>query len=287
MHTRSSALMILLAVIALLSGCDFFSSGIPGLDENTYLGLPSEAVPGESQLIIHDAYTVLYSYDLLMPIWVSWHLDADDFEGTNPRPDDFSPDDELPEEYQTAHDDYTNSGFSRGHLCPNADRDGNRELQLETFLTSNIVPQNQSLNGGDWSSFEDYCRSVAEKGYELYIVAGALQGAEGGMTSGDDPSMKKTIKTDDDREITVPSYLWKAVVAIPEDDGDDIARIEDGDDIHAVAVLFSNEPFDGSWKDAVVPIDDIEKLAGVDLFSSLPDIAERSLESISGALPAV
>ena len=287
MRIRSSALIILLAVISLLSSCDFFSSAIPGIDENTYLGLPSEAAAGESQLIVHDAYTVLYSYDLLMPLWVSWHLDAADFEGTIPRPDDFSPDEALPDEYQTVHEDYTKSGFSRGHLCPNADRDGNRELQLETFLTSNIVPQNQSLNGGDWASLEDYCRTLAEKRYELYIVTGAIQGTEGGMTSGDDPSMKKSIETDDGREITVPSYLWKAAVAISEDDGDDLARIEEGDDIYAVAVLFSNEPFSGSWKDAVVPIDRIEKLAGIDLFSSLPGIVESSLESVSGALPAV
>ena len=68
---------------------------------------------------------------------------------------------------------------------------------------------------------------------------------------------------------------------------DDLARIEEGDDIYAVAVLFSNEPFSGSWKDAVVPIDRIEKLAGIDLFSSLPGIVESSLESVSGALPAV
>ncbi len=49
---------------------------------------------------------------------------------------------------KVTHNDYTHSGYDRGHMAPNyaiATRYG-QEAQKETFLMSNIVPQLGNLN---------------------------------------------------------------------------------------------------------------------------------------------
>ena len=283
-----------MSVLILFAGCDFLldmfpdSAGVDSDDDNnTLLGLPSEAQPGKTQLIEHEAYTVLYSYDDLIPVWVSWHLDADD-SGNIERSDNFGPDLSVPEKYRVTTGDYTNSGYSRGHLCPNADRDANETLQTQTFYMTNMVPQNQNLNGGDWGALEEYCRDLAAKGYELYIVAGALKGDEGGLKS-DGSGRLTEFTSKSGKTITVPEKLWKAVIAITQDDSiDDLERIENGDTrVYATAVLMDNEPLDGTWKNAIVPIDEIERLANLELFSMLPDDLEFDIESAKEQLPAV
>ena len=176
-------LILSIALVLAFPSCDLSSlfedseGGVPvepspDDDSNTLLGIPSQAKSGE-KLIEHDAYTVLYSLDDLSPIWVSWHLDSDDTGGSD-RPDDFEPDPMIEEDYQVSESDYTNSGFDRGHLCPNADRNGNSALQAETFYTTNIALQNGKLNQGEWKYLEEEIRSLVRQkdAYEAYIVAG-------------------------------------------------------------------------------------------------------------------
>ena len=264
---------------------------VDGDDGNMLLGQPSSE-SGSLHLLEHEGYTVMYSYDLLMPIWVSWHLDADDT-GDGPRKEDFRADPLVPEEYAVDDGDYDNSGYSRGHLCPDADRKGDETLQLETYLMTNMVPQNQSLNSGDWLRLETECRTLANSGYELYIVAGAVTGDEGGMKSDGSERFTEFTSEDSGKVITVPSKMWKAIIAIEQDDSrDDLERIEDGEtEVYAVAVIFDNAPFDGEWEDAIVSIDEVEALVAeemgvsLDLFSLLPDGLERSLESAAGSFP--
>jgi len=49
--------------------------------------------------------------------------------------------------------DYTNSGFDRGHLVPNAD------YGCSTYIISNVVPMNSNLNSGVWAQNEKRIRN--------------------------------------------------------------------------------------------------------------------------------
>ncbi len=308
MRTRIFSILLLLFVLFTFGGCDILFDNFedwedddtpsepvePGEDgdddNNVLLGIPSEPSLAEGTMLIeHDAYTVLYSYDLLMPVWVSWHLDAND-SGDLPRPSRFSPDPDIKDEaYQVKHDDYKHSGFARGHMCPDADRNGNEAMQDETYYTTNIIPQNSSMNSGDWSQLERDLRSFAAAGYELYIVAGAVQGETGG-TNSDGEVLKEWKSEERDVAITVPSQIWKAFVIIEQDDSkDDLERITNGETpVYASGIIMDNAPFDGSWEDAVVTIDEIEALTNLELFSALPDSIEMELESGGAAkLPDV
>ncbi len=60
------------------------------------------------------------------------------------------------------HDDYTGTGYDRGHMAPNAAllAQYGQIAQLETYLMSNICPQTGSLNRGIWAKLETQARNV-------------------------------------------------------------------------------------------------------------------------------
>jgi hypothetical protein len=68
------------------------------------------------------------------------------------------PDTSLPAGFLLARpNDYRNSGYDKGHLCPAADRSASREDMDATFLMTNIAPQAPALNRGPWEKLESYC----------------------------------------------------------------------------------------------------------------------------------
>ena len=175
------------------------------------------------------------------------------------------------------YEDYTNSGFDRGHLCPNADRDITSEFAKETFYMSNIAPQNPSLNQQDWKYLEEKCREYVDKGSELFIIAG-VYGKGGTNRSGDNLLVYKNPGERDSTEISIPDHFWKVIVILDDGDGD-LSRINEN--TIAFAVDFENKPVpeDLGWEDYTISIDTLESRTGLDFLSALPDDIEESLES--------
>ncbi len=283
MRIRFCLLALFLSVLMLFAGCDFlfdFGGGssepsVSGDDSNALFGYPSRAVSG-TQLIERDAYTLLYSYDDLIPLWVSWHIDGSDM-GTG-READFKGDPDVPDAYKLYKNDYTNSGFDRGHMCPNADRNNNDQEQQETFYMTNIVPQNQKNNRETWQNLEAFLQGLAENNSEIYIIAGPA-GVGGYDENG---KLKNSIKTDvdgKDAEITVPKYVWK-VALIMDDDNNDFERVGEIGGCDPLAVIMPNEDTtDHDWTYYIKTIDDVERLTGFDFFSALDDSIEADIES--------
>lgn len=249
----------------------------PDDDSNTLLGIPSQAKSGE-KLIEHDAYTVLYSLEDLVPVWVSWHVDADDLGNLDRDGITFSPDPSITDKkYSVTHDDFTSSGFDRGHICPNADRDSSETLQLETFYTTNVAAQNWKLNQQDWKYLEEDIRGLVEDdGYEAYVVAGVW--GEGGLNK-DNKKMTEYDRDDEDElaPITVPGYFWKVAVLLKDGNGD-LSRIDKDTDV--IAVWFPNEPVpdDKAWTDYICSVDYVEEKTNLDFFSAVSDDIESYLE---------
>jgi len=59
------------------------------------------------------------------------------------------------------HNDYTRSGYDRGHMAPNGDFNDSYEDAVMTFFIANIWPQTPSVNRVDWLKTENEARSLA------------------------------------------------------------------------------------------------------------------------------
>ncbi|MCL2705079.1 MAG: DNA/RNA non-specific endonuclease [Spirochaetaceae bacterium] len=59
------------------------------------------------------------------------------------------------------HRDFTNSGYDRGHMAPNADFNDTYENALMTFFIANVWPQTPEVNRVEWLETENETRRLA------------------------------------------------------------------------------------------------------------------------------
>jgi DNA/RNA endonuclease G (NUC1) len=255
-------------------------------DVHLTMGNPTDA---ETDLFTPDNYlmekpefTLSYNRSRGIPNWVSWHL-ADEWVGTLARVDTFRPDPAVPADwYRVLHTDYQSSGFDRGHMVPNADRDpaDSSPINQATFLMTNMIPQAPDNNQGPWANMENYLRTLLPAN-ELYIVAGGA--GTGGTGSG---GFTTTIANGN---VTVPAQTWKVVVVIPKASGDDVARVQAGS--RTIAVIMPNtqgirttNPND--WQAYLTSIDAVEALTGYDFYENVSDAIENAIEGgVNGVNP--
>lgn len=238
---------------------------LPGEDP-LILGNPSNAtgnVANENNyLMIKPQYSLSYNRSRATANWVAWRLDST-WIGSAPRQDDFRPDPALPTEwYHVLETDYSGSGYDRGHMTPSGDRTRSVPDNSATFLMTNILPQYGPNNQGSWNDFENYCRSLANQGNELYIFSGGV-GNIGTIAQG---------------RIVVPKFTWKVVLVLPNGNND-LQRVTKA--TRTIAILIPNEPPLSSgtpWRNFRTSVDGIEALTGYDFFSNVPKITQELIE---------
>jgi len=251
------------------------------------MGNPTDATADPNQpnnyLMEKDGFTLSYNRERGTPNWVSWHLDSSWY-GSLARVDTFRTDPAVPAHwYRVQAIDYFSSGFDRGLMVPNADRDHQDSLprNQETFLMTNMIPQSPDNNQGPWANLEAYLRTVTDAGNEIYIVSGPA--GVGGTGSG---GLMTTIANG---KVTVPSHTWKVALVLPREDGNDVARATAA--TRTIAVIMpnrqgsrTNNPND--WQTYLTTVDAVEELTGYDFFENLPDAVENSVEAgVNGANP--
>jgi endonuclease G len=77
---------------------------------------------------------------------------------------------EVEVEYRAETTDYTNTGYDRGHLAPDAAFDWSQESLDSTYSLANIIPQVPEINRQSWIKVENYARDMATELFELNIV---------------------------------------------------------------------------------------------------------------------
>lgn len=71
-------------------------------------------------------------------------------------------------------EDYTRSGYDRGHMAPAGDMKWSAKAMRESFYLSNICPQKPGLNRGIWKDLEEQARLWAKENGSLLIVTGPV-----------------------------------------------------------------------------------------------------------------
>jgi endonuclease G len=252
-------------------------------DVHLTMGNPSDAETDlntpANYLMVKPELTMSYNRDRGTPNWVSWHL-ANEWVGSLVRVDTFRPDPQVPAEwYRVTHLDYSGSGFDRGHMTPNADRDPETSMPINqaTFLMSNMIPQSPDNNQGPWANMENYLRTLLPAN-ELYIVAGGA-GTGGTGSAG-------FMSTIANGHVTVPAQTWKVVLVIPKDSGDDVQRVTAAS--RTIAVIMPNVQGirNNDWESYITTVDAVEALTGYDFFENVADAVENAIEAgTNGANP--
>jgi len=226
------------------------------------LGNPSSASAADpnNYLLLNNYMAISYSRDRAIPNWVAWRVTRADM-GDVDREDSFRPDDRLPKGWmRVTPADYTGSGFDRGHICPNADRNGNPDSMAATFLMTNMTPQTGDLNRGPWQKLEAYLRTLVTRGSDLYIVSGVY---------GDNGKIKK--------KVTIPTNNWKIAVAVPAGSG--ISAVNENTRVIAVDMPNVKGIKNADWQTYRTTVRDIERKTGYNIFSNLPQNLQDSLEN--------
>lgn len=220
-------------------------------------------------------YTIAYDKSLYTTYWVAYALNSTHM-GSYSRPDNWSYDPNLASSYQVdlrnaSYSSYNDgAGHSRGHLIPNASRNGNEAMQLQTFYVTNSVPQIQnSFNDGIWSSLEGALQSIA-KSEEIYIVTGTTL-----QTVGGNETISYTTAKNDTKQVPVPNYFYKVVLKVNKS-GSTVTSAS------AIGFWFENKAYSSTtYSSYAKSVDEIEALTGLDFFVNLADNLENAAESNS------
>ena len=116
--------------------------------------LPAKLKDRPEMILQRVGYTVSYNEQTKTPNWVAWHLTKDHTYGKNQRKQEvFSEDEDIAKGRRATNMDYYNSRYDRGHMCPAGDNKWDKEAMRQSFLFTNICPQNHGLNKYEWNDW--------------------------------------------------------------------------------------------------------------------------------------
>ncbi|GAB5526507.1 MAG: hypothetical protein Roseis2KO_43790 [Roseivirga sp.] len=222
---------------------------------NPHLRFENDAT---EKLIIYDGFVVKYDTANRVPGYVMHRItprqlsDSAGFKAK--RSNRFWVDQLNLDSYSATSGDYRKSGYDRGHHAPAGDFVYSQSLKDESFVYSNISPQNPKLNRGALVKVENRIRErVADCSCVAYVITGTHF----------EPSKAKSIGTN---QVGVPTYIYK--IAFYPQLGQMFGLVLDNTAAEYAKDLFHFQK----------SIDAIELLTGEDFFEKLDDNIESKLE---------
>jgi endonuclease G, mitochondrial len=219
---------------------------LPSLKRETRYGMPAA-----DQILFNRHYVIGYSYYFRQAKWALEIVDPDmtDVE----RADNFRSDFRIPQLFRADKSDYENSGYDRGHLVASANQ---REVEIqnsETFLLSNMSPQEPQFNRQIWKKLEEAVRKLdgREDIYETYVICGPIF---------DFNKAVKTIGSEDDNGVTLP---------VPHSYFKSILTENDNGALHMWSFIIPNEKSDKPIETFRVPTTQVENYSGLFIWERL------------------
>ena len=254
----------------------------PSGNINLAMGNPSGATTNtafpENYLMEKPQYVLSYNRTRATSNWVSWYLNSSS-RGSAPRQNDFRADNTLPSGwYQVNENDYSGSGFDRGHMTPSADRTSTVADNSATFFMTNMIPQAPGNNQGPWEKLESYLRAQLDVngGQEVYIIAGSY-GIGGTGTAG-------TTNTIAGGKVTVPSQTYKIAVILTNGI-DDVNRVTTTTRVIAVIMPNIDSIRPNDWRPYRTTVDAIEAATGLNFLTNVPVAIQDAIEAAVDTIP--
>jgi len=210
-------------------------------------GLPGN----DGDMLCRKGFALAHSPDRKTPIWLIERLTRERAQGPVERMKNFRGDPELKTGARAVDSDYTNSGWTRGHVAPAGNMQWDILAMHQSFYLSNVVPQHDSMNKGKWSQLEELVRDWALVRGEVYVMTGPVYGANA--------------QTIGKNKVAVPSHVYKIVF--------DPLRVE------VIAFMFANEPTGSkTLADFLVSVREVEQLTGLDFLSNIAADVQAVIE---------
>jgi endonuclease G len=120
------------------------------------------------QPICRQAYLVGYDAAAKIPKYVTYELLPKNALGCIARTNAFVADQSVPNGARP--DDYVGTGYDKGHAAPDGDLSWDQQVEYESFLMTNMLPQAGSLNRGIWKLLETNVRGWAVQTNQSYTI---------------------------------------------------------------------------------------------------------------------
>jgi endonuclease G len=206
----------------------------------------------DESVIMHHGYSLVYDEPCEQAKWIAYVLTKKETEGLEDRGNKFIQD-PFVHTGSASNDDYTKSGYDRGHLAPAADMKWSETAMKESFFYSNMSPQTPSFNRGIWKKLEEKMRDWALVYDSILIVTG--------------PVLTGNLKKIGVNEVCVPDYYYKVIIDYKKDKS------------KAIGFIMPNSASPKPLSDYAKSIDEVEKTTGIDFFFQFNDEFEEKLES--------
>lgn len=140
--------------------------------------------------------------------------------------------------------DYRNSGFSRGHLVPARDVAGDEQSLRDSFLLSNAVAQDSSMNLSIWRRLENRTRRLSEAADSVIVVTGVV--------------FDENARRIGAGRVGVPREMYKVILSVQ------------GSQFRLIAFAVPNAPAEGrSLESFLVTVTQVEQRTGLRFFPRL------------------
>lgn len=209
----------------------------------------------EDIIVKHTAYTLSFNKETNLANWVAWTLTSGKSSGKYSRTDDFRADELLPINHRIDETAYRGTGYDRGHMCPAADNKWSYQAMSESFLMSNICPQDPELNKVWWEHLEEAERRWARQEGKVYICCG--------------PIFSGNSTTRLECDVTVPDAFFKVILSLKKNDE------------KAIGFYYVNDARRQTMEFALRSVDEIERITGYDFFSNVVDEIENKVEQFA------
>lgn len=252
------------ALLAVLGGLDYAYEVQIARPTLVYLGEPRVQNPLApltwNRTLRNHGFLLGYSDLRGNPLWVSYRVSPPSAQAPHlPRPERFQSDWRALN--RVSHEDYSNSGYDRGHMAPNRALSllYGRSAQLDTFLLTNITPQRPDLNRQVWERLEAAeLEQFAPRFGTVWVLTGPVFDAQRQRLA-------------HAWSVEIPDAFYK-IYAVPQAQAAVPARI--------LAVLIPQSVrADSAAEPYLTTVDEIERQTGLDFFPELPTATAALLES--------
>ena len=219
-------------------------------------------------VLVQGGYIMAHDQDLRTSIWVTYRLTRKDIEGAvgKKRVNCFRKDPRFARGEGASTSDYREPTYDQGHLANDADLKDDFIQQLNSYVMSNMSPQECRFNRGIWLSLEHLTRIWARAYGEIFVISGAIFDRD--KLSGRDPDehAQRMRSNSGKMRVGVPSHFYKVIVR------------EEGDGYRGISFLMkhTNDHSGSAWEEvkgkvmrSISSIAEIEARASIRLHPEL------------------